>query len=378
MLTTSTSGPESEQHPVFGATGLERLREASVEVAVLASPGGRALRPRSLAAYLRTARRAARKADVVAAHGLASAFPTLVAGRPFVLELSARDAASGRRQAPWSALLVRRARLVVVSSPDRAAAARRLGARDVRILSLDDLDATLDALLDAADRLDTAHLPMPPPELRSMMAIRLSPSWFTVSGLRSRHVVEAALARQGRPLAGQGAVLDFGRGAGRVLRLTRDIAGSVDLRGADLNPALVEWCARELPFASVARNDLEPPLPYPDGSFGAVWAFSVFTHLPEHLQRPWILELRRVLEPGGLLLFTTLGNEFAHRALDEDEARRFAAGRLVIRGVEHAGSNDCAALHPFDYVRDTLSSGLELAEFTAGTRGLQDRYVLRR
>jgi hypothetical protein len=78
------------------------------------------------------------------------------------------------------------------------------------------------------------------------------------------------------------------------------------------------------------------------------------------------------------VLFTTLGDEFAGRTLDERETARFAAGELVVRGDEHAGSNDCAAFHPFAYVRDELAQGFELAEFTAGTRGLQDRYVLRR
>ena len=103
-----------------------------------------------------------------------------------------------------------------------------------------------------------------------MMAIRLGPSWFTVSGLRSRHVVEDALARHGTPLVDQRSVLDFGCGAGRVLRHLRDVSDRVGLYGTDLNPALIEWCEREIPFARFVRNGLDPPLPFGEADFGAV------------------------------------------------------------------------------------------------------------
>jgi hypothetical protein len=65
--------------------------------------------------------------------------------------------------------------------------------------------------------------------------------------------------------------------------------------------------APELYGCDVNVDALRPPLPYPDDLFGLVHAISVFTHLPEHLQREWIDELRRVRRADGLAVITTCG-----------------------------------------------------------------------
>src|SRR5438445_1248741 len=54
-------------------------------------------------------------------------------------------------------------------------------------------------------------------------------------------------------------VLDFGCGCGRVIR---HWPSGPTLYGCDYNPALVEWCQTNLPFAQFALNNLTPPLPY--------------------------------------------------------------------------------------------------------------------
>ena len=46
-------------------------------------------------------------------------------------------------------------------------------------------------------------------------------------------------------------------------------------------------------------NGFVPTLPIPDQHFDVITAFSVFTHIDE-LESSWLLELRRVLKPGGL------------------------------------------------------------------------------
>jgi glycosyltransferase involved in cell wall biosynthesis len=92
------------------------------------------LLPAFLVAYARAARRAARDADLVHAHWLPSGLAALATGKPFVLQLWGTDVELARR-APWAfRWLVRRARLVVVASAFLEAAARDLGARDVRIV----------------------------------------------------------------------------------------------------------------------------------------------------------------------------------------------------------------------------------------------------
>ena len=87
-----------------------------------------------LAGFARAARRAARDADVVHAHWLPAGIVALATGRPFVLQLWGTDVELARR-VPWAARpVVRRARVVVCASTALAAEARRLGAREVRVI----------------------------------------------------------------------------------------------------------------------------------------------------------------------------------------------------------------------------------------------------
>jgi hypothetical protein len=62
-----------------------------------------------------------------------------------------------------------------------------------------------------------------------------------------------------------------------------------------------------LQSVTAARNDTKPPLPYPARRFGAVYAWSVFSHIDAQAQRAWLGELQRVLVPGGVLLASVLG-----------------------------------------------------------------------
>ena len=49
-----------------------------------------------------------------------------------------------------------------------------------------------------------------------------------------------------------------------------------------------------------------PPLGLEHGSFDLIYAISVFTHLTDN-SVPWLLELRRMLKPDGLLIATFMG-----------------------------------------------------------------------
>jgi ubiquinone/menaquinone biosynthesis C-methylase UbiE len=75
-------------------------------------------------------------------------------------------------------------------------------------------------------------------------------------------------------------VLDFGCGAGRVLRhFAPEAEAGGEFWGCDPYPPTIEWLKANLspPFqfyVSEAR-----PLPHPDGYFDLIYAISVFTHI---------------------------------------------------------------------------------------------------
>jgi SAM-dependent methyltransferase len=101
-------------------------------------------------------------------------------------------------------------------------------------------------------------------------------------------------------------VLDFGCGAGRTLRHFLAEAAEAEIWGADIDAASIEWLQASLcPPLHAARCAPAPPLPL-DPGFDLIWAISVFTHLTD-TSLAWLLELHRLLAPGGLLVATYMG-----------------------------------------------------------------------
>jgi glycosyltransferase involved in cell wall biosynthesis len=92
------------------------------------------LLPLFFLSFAAAARRASRGVDLVHAHWLPSAFPAVATGKPLVLQLWGSDVALARHARPLSRRLVRRARIVVCASNALAEDARRLGAREVRMI----------------------------------------------------------------------------------------------------------------------------------------------------------------------------------------------------------------------------------------------------
>ncbi len=112
------------------------------------------------------------------------------------------------------------------------------------------------------------------------------------------------MARPGYRRSAGGGYLDFGAGWGRIGRFfLRDFPAD-QMAGVDIDPDMIAFCqGASLPgrFQTIANGQ---PLPFADGQFRLITAYSVFTHLPPHLFRAWLSELMRVLRPGGLLVFT--------------------------------------------------------------------------
>lgn len=117
-------------------------------------------------------------------------------------------------------------------------------------------------------------------------------------------------------------VLDFGCGAGRTLRQFIPEAESAEIWGVDIDERSVDWINENLnPPLRAKTCAVDPPLDFETGSFDLIWAVSVFTHLSEN-SADWLLELHRLLRPGGLLMATYMGEwnseEIAGETWDPD------------------------------------------------------------
>ncbi len=202
-------------------------------------------------------------------------------------------------------------------------------------------------------------LPLPSPDLIQLVAGTPETAWFMRSGERAAESIRNALARHGVDLDSMQSILDFGCGCGRVVRHWRRLPARI--YGSDANRRLIDWCRRNLPFAAFATNSDRPPLSYREGQFDLVYALSVFTHLPDDMQRPWMAELHRVTRSGGYVLLSIHGDRYLPD-LTADERRKFVAGELVVRGADAAGRNECGAYHPAAYVQGVLAAGFDLID----------------
>jgi len=194
--------------------------------------------------------------------------------------------------------------------------------------------------------------PLPPPELRVLVAGTADIDWFLTAGRATAEIIVESVSRTSRSIDEMEAVLDFGCGCGRVVRHMPEFT-SAQIVGSDYNPELVGWVRDNLPQIIAAENKVEPPLAFPEAKFDLVYAISVFTHLTEELQQRWVSELARVIKPGGLLVFSTHGTRYLDR-LGSKETKRFRAGEMVVQFDEMEGSNWCSAFHPEEYVSQRL------------------------
>jgi glycosyltransferase involved in cell wall biosynthesis len=155
VLTTSYPRDERDVAGLFVRDAVEAVRAEGVEIEVVSPASFRhfgiayghgivgnlrrrpwlvLLLPAFLVSFSLAARRAARDADLVHAHWLPSGFAALATGKPYVVQLWGTDVEIARR-APWLFRpLLRRAKLALAASEFLAAAARELGARQVRVI----------------------------------------------------------------------------------------------------------------------------------------------------------------------------------------------------------------------------------------------------
>jgi SAM-dependent methyltransferase len=172
-----------------------------------------------------------------------------------------------------------------------------------------------------------------------------------------------------------GSALDFASGFGRATRFTVQRLPPERLTIAEILPAAVAFQARQFGVhgleSATRAEDFEP-----GRRFDAIFVVSLFTHLPEPTFRAWLARLVALLEPGGMLAFTT-----HDVTLLPAEGR--PADELVFRST-----SESHALDPNDYgstwvrpafvarVAEELAPGCLFASFSRGLMNYQDLHVL--
>ncbi|MBI5760985.1 MAG: methyltransferase domain-containing protein [Planctomycetales bacterium] len=111
----------------------------------------------------------------------------------------------------------------------------------------------------------------------------------------------------------RGLVCEIGCGPGHVARYLHD--RGVTVCGVDISPAMVVQARRLNPEIEFRQGDLLQ-LDIADGAWAGIVAFYSLIHVPQSEMIRALTELRRVLEPGGLLFLAFhIGDHVLH--LDE-------------------------------------------------------------
>jgi SAM-dependent methyltransferase len=148
----------------------------------------------------------------------------------------------------------------------------------------------------------TVDFPVPPEDMWE--GYGRTKQEYLASGLRHMTAMVDILAKGGARADDFHRVLDFGCGAGRLLRFFPRKGKEQEMWGVDINAQYMSWCQNHLspPFLFATTTTL-PHVPFEDNSFDLVYCGSVFTHVTD-LADAWFLELRRILRKGGYAYIT--------------------------------------------------------------------------
>ncbi len=179
-------------------------------------------------------------------------------------------------------------------------------------------------------------------------------TWRTVAGRRRADRRAARIVAAGGFRSGQ-RLLEIGCGIGVFTGRVADLTGAA-VTGVDVSPELVAEARRRLPGLEFEVADAHA-LPWPDASFSGVFGSSVLHHLEIAAA---LAEVRRVLEPGGRVVFAepNLANPLVlaqkripilkRRALDLPHEIAFLRAGLADR-LRRAGFTD-VRVEPFDFL----------------------------
>ncbi|MBL8763878.1 MAG: class I SAM-dependent methyltransferase [Phycisphaerae bacterium] len=162
---------------------------------------------------------------------------------------------------------------------------------------------------------------------------------FMEIGRHNAGTMRAILTRGGGDIGRGDRVLDFGCGAGPVIRCLKEIALEGEVWGVDVSVEHVTWCQQHLsPPFRFAVTTLLPHLPFEDRYFDLVYAGSVFSHISE-MADAWLLELSRVIRPGGRLYVTLVTKQSLHDYLEKWPSLGFSREARAAFTPEELSSN---------------------------------------
>ncbi|GAB5496324.1 MAG: hypothetical protein Phyf2KO_14040 [Phycisphaerales bacterium] len=156
--------------------------------------------------------------------------------------------------------------------------------------------------IDRANELGVSY-PVPSGDNRASYSTQADKEYIA-SGKRERDIIGRFCDSHGVELDSMRDILDWGCSTGRVLRHFDDLPSGTRLWGCDIDEQSIDWAQRH--FEGRFRffsTTTQPSLPVANSSFDFVYGISIFTHISHNIDT-WLMELRRIIRPGGAVLVT--------------------------------------------------------------------------
>ena len=239
-----------------------------------------------------------------------------------------------------------------------------------------------------------SDLPIPPKDLWLGYFSETGPEGYLALGREQIRKMKDILEASGLSLeqGSRSRVLDFGCASGVMMRWLYDFARSGEVWGVDILGDWMAWCQQHLspPFKFVTTTSY-PNLPFEDRYFDLVYAFSVFSHIAD-LAEAWLLELKRILRPGGRLYVTINDNTSIRRWLEVDnlkeilrpfeEETHFTASDFAMFSINRApgpgAEGQAHVFYDIDYLQQHWGNYLEIISIQPEVYGKQTAVLMKK
>lgn len=236
-----------------------------------------------------------------------------------------------------------------------------------------------------------AGLPVPPPDI---MIHPGGPENYLSLGRTLVGRMRELLGESGFTLRQGHNILDLGSADAMMLRALEEFAvEGAEVWGVDISGRHVYWCQQHLsPPYRFATTTSFPHLPFEDRFFDLIYAGSVFTHISD-LAEAWLLELRRVVRPGGRLYLTVhdrhsidllqqLDSPLAAQVRAFEEESHFSqtdyAFFTVNRTPGGGGAGESQVFYDIDFLRRHWGNYMKVLSVTPEAYGYQTAVILER
>jgi len=183
-------------------------------------------------------------------------------------------------------------------------------------------------------------------------------------------------------------ILDFGCGAGRMIRWLKEYSNNCEIWGTDISSDHIFWANQYLtPPFNFATTTTVPHLPFEDGYFDLIYSGSVFTHIDD-LADAWFLELRRISSKNSML-YITINDRHTIELLDTvyqdkwlsiymNKFPEFINNKNNYDIIVGGRGPDSQVFYDIEYLRKSLETIFEIVSVEEEAYGYQTALILRK